>query len=117
MATELAQVTVGAFTVISRGVHAGVTVRDVVPTRLVADLEPKLAAVTDHLDFMQGLVGDYPFPIYGSQVVDAPFGFALEDQTLSLYDPVFFKSAPSSYEPIMVHELALPVDELQRLRR
>ena len=106
MATELAQVVVGAFTVISRGVHAGVTVRDVVPTSLVADLEPKLASELDHLDFMQGLVGDYPFPTYGSLVGDARFGFALETQTLSLYSSTSFTRPPTSYEPIMVHELA-----------
>jgi aminopeptidase N len=106
MATELAQVAVGAFTVISRGDHAGVTVRDVVPTRLVADLDPKLAPVTSHLDFMQNLVGDYPFPAYGSFVVEAPLGFALETQTLSLYDSGFFNNPPASFEPIMVHELA-----------
>jgi aminopeptidase N len=106
MATELAGVAVGAFTVISRGNHAGVTVRDVVPTRLVADLDPKLAPVTNHIDFMEALVGDYPFPTYGSMVVEASLGFALENQTLSLYDSIFFSRDPASYEPIMVHELA-----------
>jgi aminopeptidase N len=106
MATELAQVAVGAFTVIERGRHNGVILRDVVPTRLVADLEPKLAVVSDQLDFMENLVGDYPFPTYGSFVVDAPLGFALETQTLTVYDGGFFASPPTSFGPIMVHELA-----------
>jgi len=106
MATELAQVAVGAFSVIDRGVHAGVAVRDVVPTHLVADLEPKLAVVTDHLDFMSGLVGDYPFDVYGSLVSDTPIGFALETQTLSLYSGTSFRGAATSYGPVMVHELA-----------
>jgi aminopeptidase N len=106
MATELAQVVVGAFTVISRGVHAGVIVRDVVPTSLVADLTPKLAIETAHLDFMRALVGDYPFPTYGSLVGDATFGFALETQTLSLYSARSFTRPASSYAPVMVHELA-----------
>jgi aminopeptidase N len=106
MATELAQLAVGAFTVIERGRHNGVILRDVVPTRLVADLEPKLAVVSDQLDFMENLVGDYPFPIYGSFVVDAPLGFALETQTLTVYDGRFFSDPPTSFQPIMVHELA-----------
>jgi aminopeptidase N len=106
MATELAQVAVGAFTVIDRGMHAGVAVRDVVPTSLAADLEPKLAAVTDQLDFMENLVGDYPFDTYGSLVSDTPIGFALETQTLSLYSGTSFTFPASSYGPIMVHELA-----------
>ncbi|HEX3757319.1 MAG TPA: M1 family metallopeptidase [Kofleriaceae bacterium] len=106
MATELAQVAVGAFTVIERGRHAGVILRDVVPTRLVGDLEPKLAVVADQLDFMENLVGDYPFPTYGSFVADAPLGFALETQTLTVYDSGFFDAPPTSFGPIMVHELA-----------
>jgi len=106
MATELAQVAVGAFTVISRGRHAGVIVRDVVPTRLAADLGPKLAAVTAQLDWLEQRVGDYPFPTYGSLVVDAPLGFALETQTLSLYETGFFTREPAFFESIMVHELA-----------
>lgn len=106
MATELAQVAVGAFTVIERGRHSGVILRDVVPTRLVADLEPKLAVVSDQLDFMENLVGDYPFPTYGSFVVDAPLHFALETQTLTVYDGGFFADAPTSFGPVMVHELA-----------
>jgi aminopeptidase N len=106
MATELAQVVVGAFTVVSRGEHAGVTVRDVLPTNLVADLAPKVAVETVHLDLMHELVGDYPFPTYGSLVADATFGFALETQTLSLYSARSFTRPASSYEPVMVHELA-----------
>jgi aminopeptidase N len=106
MATELVQLAVGAFTVIARGNHAGVTVRDVVPTRLVADLEPKLAVVTDHIDFMENLVGDYPFPTYGSFSVDAPLRFALETQTLTVYDGSIFAGPPTSVGAIMVHELA-----------
>jgi hypothetical protein len=41
--------------------------------------------VADQLDFMENLVGDYPFPTYGSFVVDAPLGFALESQTLTVW--------------------------------
>jgi len=106
MATELAQVVVGNYTVISRGRHAGVTVRDVVPTRLAADLDPKLAVVTDHLDWLEQRVGDYPFPTYGSLAVESSLGFALETQTLSLYETTFFSLPVTTYGPIMLHELA-----------
>jgi hypothetical protein len=40
----------------------------------VPDLVPELAVVTDHLDFMHGLVGDSPFSIHGSLVGDARSG-------------------------------------------
>ena len=106
MATELAQVAVGAFSVISRGEHAGVTVRDVVPTRLASELAPKLASVTEHLAFLEERLGDYPFRSYGSLVVESSLGFALETQTLSLYETSYFARDAAVYEPIMVHELA-----------
>jgi aminopeptidase N len=106
MATELAQVAVGAFTVVPRTSSDGVIVRDVIPTRLLATLEPKLAVVTDHLTWLEDRLGGYPFPIYGSLVVQASLGFALESQTLSLYQSSFFSSSQASYGPIMVHELS-----------
>lgn len=106
MATELAQVAVGAFSVIDRGRHHGIHVRDVVPTRLVAELDPALALVTNHLDWMEERVGKYPFGSYGSLATDTQLGFALETQTLSLFEVQFFGAPQAQYEPIMVHELA-----------
>jgi aminopeptidase N len=106
MATELAQVAVGAYTVVARPSSSGVIVRDVIPTRLLATLEPKLAIVNDHLAWLEDRLGDYPFPTYGSLVVQASLGFALESQTLSLFQSSFFSASQASYAPIMVHELA-----------
>ncbi|HUQ03349.1 MAG TPA: M1 family metallopeptidase [Kofleriaceae bacterium] len=106
MATELAQIAVGAQTVISRGSHDGIQVRDVVPSRLAAELGPKLAIEIAHLDWLEAQLGDYPFDSYGSLAVDTSLGFALETQTLSLYEVAFFSYPQSVYEPIMVHELA-----------
>jgi aminopeptidase N len=110
MATELAQVAVGALTVVPRPRNDGTVVRDVVPTRLVAEYGPKLAGVNGQLTWMEKQVGDYPFRSYGSLIADADLGFALETQTLSLYDKVFFDESqggvPGFYNPVMVHELA-----------
>lgn len=106
MATELAQVAVGAFTVTDRGHHHGVAVRDVTPTRLTADLAPKMAIELSQLDWLRERLGDYPFRTYGTLVVDASLGFALETQTLSLYDTLIFGLPESRLNPIMVHELA-----------
>lgn len=106
MATELAQVAVGALTVISRGRHRGVLVRDVTPARLAADLEPKLALELAQLDWLRERLGDYPFQSYGSLVVDGPLGFALETQTLSMYDHWFFDQGDWFWSPLMLHQLA-----------
>lgn len=106
MATELAQVAVGALTVTSRGRHRDVLVRDVTPARLTADLEPKLVLELAQLDWLRERLGDYPFQSYGSLVVDASLGFALETQTLSLYDAGFFDLPEWFWGPLMLHELA-----------
>ena len=106
MATELAQVAVGDLSVISRGTHDGIEVRDVVPTRLAEELGPKLAVEVDHIKWMAERVGDYPFNTYGSLLLDTSLGFALETQTLSLFEVAFFRGTEPEYAPIMVHELA-----------
>ena len=47
---------------------------------------PLLDVTPAQIDWMQARVGDYPFDLYGSLVVDADLGFALETQTLELID-------------------------------
>src|SRR3954451_22062735 len=109
MATELIQLAVGHYETIDRGRHDGFPVRDVISPRLHALLADKLPTEIDHLDWMQDRVGDYPFDVYGSLVVDAALGFALETQTLSLYDRLWFDGTYGGrgvWEPTMVHELS-----------
>jgi aminopeptidase N len=106
MATELIQLAVGDFAVTVRGKSAGVLVRDVTPRRLTAQLDPALSTVLGHLPWLQERVGDYPFGLYGSLVVD-DIPFALETQTISIYGLGWFTELPQGvWEPTMVHELA-----------
>jgi aminopeptidase N len=105
MATELSQVVVGAFTVTDRGMHAGVHVRDVTPTRLTDAIVPKLAVELAQLDWMIERVGPYPFATYGTLAADAELGFALETQGLSLFTTAHFDNAAAD-DPVMTHELA-----------
>jgi aminopeptidase N len=107
MATELTQLAVGSYDITQRGRHRDVLIRDVTSPRLTAFLDPELALEIGHLDWMEPRVGRYPFDAYGSLVVDAEIGFALETQTLSLYDHRFFTELPQGvWDPVMVHELA-----------
>ena len=107
MASELIQLAVGNYDVTVRGRHAGVFVRDVTPPSLTPTIVPKLAVELEQLDWMEDRVGDYPFDTYGSLVVDTAFGFALETQTLSLYDiPWFTVYGEGTWNPTMLHELA-----------
>jgi aminopeptidase N len=109
MATELIQLAVGSYQLINRGIHDGILVRDAISPNLATLLSDKLPTELDHLDWMQTRVGDYPFDAYGSLVVDATLGFALETQTLTLYDRPWFDGSFGGrgvWEPTMVHELA-----------
>jgi aminopeptidase N len=107
MATELTQIAVGDFAVTTPGSLDGVLLRDVTPRRLQAELTPNLAVERDHLQWLEDRVGGYPFRVYGSLVVDVPLGFALETQTLSIYDTTLFRDLPrSTWDPVMLHEAA-----------
>src|SRR4051794_20013958 len=109
MATELIQLAVGRYQLISRGVHDGIRVRDAIAPSLTTLLADKLPTELDHLDWVKARVGAYPFDSYGSLVVDATLGFALETQTISLYDRPWFDGTfggQGIWEPTMVHELA-----------
>lgn len=113
LASELIQIAVGDYELVDRGRLAGVKVRDLLVPATKATVEPAFAKVGDHLAFVQGKLGKYPFDLYGSLVVDDDIGFALETQTLSVYSPSWFidgetgeDTPPPYWEPTMVHELA-----------
>jgi aminopeptidase N len=108
MASELIQLTVGAFDVIRRPSVRGVHVRDVSSSSVTPAVAPALARTPDHLRWMIDEVGRYPFNTYGVLAADQGFGYALETQTLSLHPAGLLTTGvpPVFYEPIMVHELA-----------
>jgi aminopeptidase N len=109
MATELAQVSIGRSTVLHRTGPHGMPVRDVVPTKDRALLEPWLRKTPGQISWMEGKVGPYPFETYGLLMAEANTGFELETQTLSLFERDLFTEPvyPKWYvESIMVHELA-----------
>ena len=107
MASELVSLNAGALSVVNRGKIGGVTFRDVMPTTLVDALEPANALAPAHMEWMKRYVGRYPFASYGTLSADSQAGFALENQTLSLYPAWLFTDVPAAvYEPIMIHELA-----------
>ena len=86
MATELTQLAVGNFDITSPGQLPGVLLRDVTPPAITAAMRPNLAVTPAQIHWMEARVGRYPFDLYGSLVVRAPLGFALETQTLSIFD-------------------------------
>ncbi|MCP3818595.1 M1 family metallopeptidase [Streptomyces sp. A3M-1-3] len=109
MATELAQVSIGRSAVVRRTGPGGLRIRDVVPAGDKDVLERWLKKTPGHLKWMEARVGRYPFETYGLLIAKADTGFALETQTLSLFERQLFTRPeyPEWYvESIMVHELA-----------
>jgi aminopeptidase N len=113
MASELVEVSVGKFSVVTGTGPHGLPIRSVVPTAELARYGPIAARSGDHVAWMEQVTGRrYPFGEYGVQISDASFGFALENQTLSLFTKTWFvdrngNDRPESYYgPVMVHELA-----------
>jgi hypothetical protein len=109
MATELVQLAVGRYTEINRGVHDGIRVRDAIAPSLscAAVRQAAHGARAPRLD--AGARRRVSVRAYGSLVVDATLGFALETQTLSLYDKPWFDGTYGGrgvWEPTMVHELS-----------
>ncbi|WCB92622.1 hypothetical protein DSM104299_01319 [Baekduia alba] len=107
MATELLQLAVGALDVKSHGVQAGVPIRDVTAAPVTDSIGPLVDSVTGpQMGWMQQRVGRYPFDLYGSLVVEADIGFALESQTLELVDTTWFDYGQGVWEPTLLHELS-----------
>ncbi len=106
MATELTQLAVGKYSIIDRGTVDGVRIRDVVPSSQVARWTKTLAVEKSQVRWMVDRVGPYPFNLYGTLVVTAPIGFALETQTLSVYDSTWWDLERGIWAPTMTHELS-----------
>jgi aminopeptidase N len=100
LAPYLLALAIGDFTAFEQGVFGGVLVTDYVESSLdLSQFSKVLAEQPDMLEFLTSIFGPYPFETYGSLVVDADFGGALEEQTLSTF------SRGAVREGIVVHEM------------
>ncbi|MEP7292012.1 MAG: M1 family metallopeptidase [Chloroflexota bacterium] len=110
MASYLARLSVGDFTRSESVTPEGRTIRNYFPTRLAAQGEEAFAREGDMVDYFSSIFGDYPFDEYGSIVIDAEIGFALENQSMSTFGPRVIDSAlqgdPVRGEGTIAHELA-----------
>jgi aminopeptidase N len=107
MATELTQLAVGNLVFSYPERRREVLLRDVLPPALVSDYVPRLAVGPSQLDWMVDRVGRYPFDAYGTLVIRADLGFALETQSLTIMDTYWFEGQPVGLgEATLMHELA-----------
>lgn len=100
MATYLATLAIGHFTLSTTRTSTGLLVINAVSPGLEADSAPSIARIPEMVDWLRTIFGPYPFTSTGAIVVDAPdVGYALETQ-----DRPTFTFVPDDLT--MVHELA-----------
>ena len=102
MATYVAAVYIGDFRRIDHGplYEGGPLLRDYVPSGAAPEIAEALSVTPEVIEFLENLLGPYPFDAYGTIVMPFPLGFALEHQTLPLH-------GPASIGPgIIAHEAA-----------
>lgn len=112
IATELVQLTVGHYAIVHDAARPGLPLRSVVPTADAERLRPVLASTKDQLAWLERRLGRYPFATYGALGVDADITFALETQTLTVFNVNWLTGDgyPESVfwwrDLMMAHELA-----------
>jgi aminopeptidase N len=98
----LTTLAIGNYTIVDGGTStSGIPIRNVFPTDRVDELTRVFANQPDMMDVFEAAFGPYPFDVYGALVIDdLQLGFALEVQTLSVFDSSF------NDEIVQAHELA-----------
>ncbi|MFF8380675.1 M1 family metallopeptidase [Streptomyces sp. NPDC015661] len=108
MASELLGISVAKQTLLTGDGPHGVRLRHYVPADQVDTYRPIVEQTGDQIAWLEQTLGvRYPFDTYGMQIIRDGYGDALENQTLSLFGPGWFKNAATSttYTNVMIHEL------------
>ena len=107
MASYLATVNIGDFDVETEDGPNGIPIRNYYAAGLEEDIREPFARQAEMLALYSEIFGPYPFEVYGSVVMDAEIGGALETQTLSIFgvDVINLEDIPRT-EQIVAHEAA-----------
>ncbi|MEU4269502.1 M1 family metallopeptidase [Streptomyces sp. NPDC026092] len=108
MAPELLGISVARQTMLTGEGPHGIRLRHYVPADQVATYQPIVEQTGEQIEWLEQTLGvRFPFSTYGMQIVRDGYGDALENQTLSLFGPGWFKNAATSrtYTNVMIHEL------------
>lgn len=104
MATYLASVVIGDLVIEDRTTATGLPIRDAYPRQLAEQSRATFRRVGEMVEVFERWFGAYPFEVYGQVVVDEALGFALENQTLSLFGRDLVGDG-LKYESVVAHEL------------
>ncbi len=87
MASYLVKVNVGDFVRQDSTTPDGVPIRNYFPAALATNGRYAFSRQGAMVDYFSSIFGAYPFDAYGAVVVDAPIGFSLETQSMSMFPP------------------------------
>ena len=104
MATYLASVVTGDFELSEPTEVNGIQIRHAVHRSLSQRVTDELQTTAEMMEAFEEQFGPYPFEAYGVVVVPEDLGFALENQTLSIFGRDIMTSVEA--QPILAHELA-----------
>ncbi|MFZ4814347.1 MAG: M1 family metallopeptidase [Phototrophicaceae bacterium] len=105
MASYLATVHIGTFTLDEGVTEGGLPIRNYFPTRYAEAGVSVFARQPEMIAYFETVFGPYPFDVYGSVVTDALIPFALETQTLSMFGTGILGGGLNA-ESVIAHELA-----------
>ena len=105
MATYLASVVIGDLVVDESMTSSGVPLRSAYPPALADAARVDFADLQAMFEVYEEWFGTYPFETYGHVVVDEELGFALENQTLSLFGADLVTGA-DEIDVYVAHELS-----------
>ncbi len=105
MAPYLATVAIGDFEFVEETGPNGLPIRHAFPPDIVKLGIADFARTSQMIETFTSLFGPYPFEAYGSLVIDDSFGFALENQTFSIYSKLLIDGTQKR-EWVFAHELA-----------
>jgi aminopeptidase N len=107
MASYLTTINIGDFDLVTDKSVDGVEIRNYFAASLDDEYRALFARQPEMLKYFASLFGEYPFDAYGSVLVDAETGSALETQTLSIFgtDSIYLDDIPYT-EATIAHELS-----------
>ena len=106
LASYLATVDIFPFEVQTETGPNGLPIRNYFPPDIAAEGRAAFAPTSAMIAYFNEIFGPYPFEAYGVVVPDADFGFALETQTLTLFNRGAATADPAELESTVAHELA-----------
>jgi aminopeptidase N len=105
MATYLATIAFGDLHIENGTCAHDLPLRNAFAATLADAAQPAFADTCTMVSDLEGLFGPYPFGVYGALVVDGRLGYALETQTMSLFDRSVLGGSLAA-KRTLVHELA-----------